>query len=140
MALPLAEQDDVAQRFDASGGHPSLLKLRILDNLGDGCYGYATSAPDLRLFWSGASLSGTIRIIFEALGGEDTVLIVNNFYGEWQCNDDFNNDILDPGLDIEDVGSQSARMEIWVASYNSGVSASGTLYISELAITHNDVP
>ena len=119
-----------------SGGDVDVGEL----DLGNSCYGYATSQPDLRLFWSGESLSGTIRIIFEALGGEDTVLIVNNFYGEWQCNDDFSNGILDPGLDIEDVGDSSARMEIWVASYDSGVSASGTLYISEFAIDHDDVP
>jgi hypothetical protein len=108
--------------------------------LGDDCYGYATSAPDLRLWWTGQSTPGTFRILFEAAGGEDTVLIVNNFYGQWQCNDDFDFGILDPGLDIEDVGDQSLRMEIWVASYDQGVSAPGTLYITELDLDHGSVP
>ncbi|HEY71127.1 MAG TPA: hypothetical protein G4O08_11145 [Anaerolineae bacterium] len=109
-------------------------------NLGPECLGYATQAPDLRLWWSGEALSGSFRILFEALGGEDTVLIVNNFYGQWQCNDDFDFGTLDPGLDIEDVDGQSARMEIWVASYEAGVGASGTLYISEFELDHDDVP
>jgi hypothetical protein len=109
-------------------------------DLGNDCFGYATSAPDLRLFWSGESLSGAIRILFEAAGGEDTVLIVNNFYGQWQCNDDYSSGILDPGLDIEDPGGPSSRIEIWVASYDRSVSASGTLYITELDLDHDDVP
>ena len=108
--------------------------------LGEDCWGYATSAPDLRLWWTGQSTPGTFRILFEAAGGEDTVLIVNNFYGQWQCNDDYDFGTLNPGMDIEDVGAQSLRMEIWVASFDMGVNAPGTLYITELDLDHDDVP
>ena len=119
-----------------SGGNVDVGAL----GLGDDCLGYASSAPDLRLWWTGQSTPGTFRILFEAAGGEDTVLIVNNFYGQWQCNDDYDFGTLNPGMDIEDVGAQSLRMEIWVASFDMGVNAPGTLYITELDLDHDDVP
>ena len=107
-------------------------------DLGPSCFGYATRPPDLRLFWSGNSLRGSIRILFQSDEGEDTILIVNSFSGDWLCNDDASG--LDPAIDIPDPSGVSGRLELWVASYSSGEYVSGMLYITELDLDHGDLP
>ena len=92
--------------------------------LGGDCQGYAISAPDFRVRWSGAS--SYLRFYVESFG--DTTLIINDPYGNWYCNDDYN------GLDPQISFSYPAEgvYDIWVGSYSSDDYMRSTLNISEL--------
>jgi hypothetical protein len=95
-------------------------------NIGSGCTGYATSAPDYRIQWSGSA--SRLRIFFVADGGQDTTLIVNDAVGNWRCNDDHTG--LDPLVEL--ANPAQGQMDIWVGSYGSDAYVSGTLYVTEL--------
>lgn len=98
--------------------------------LGGGCGGYATSAPDFRLNWSGTS--SRLRIMFVAsTAGQDATLIVNAANGTWLCNDDYGG--LNPMVEINNPSP--GQYDIWVGSYQSGQYIGGTLKITELNLT-----
>jgi serine protease Do len=98
--------------------------------LGSGCTGFATSAPDFRLRWTGTS--SRLRIMFIAsTAGQDTTLIVNTPTATWACNDDYNG--LNPM--VEFTSPAAGQYDIWIGSYSSGQYISGTLKITELNIT-----
>ncbi|MCZ7546435.1 MAG: hypothetical protein M5R40_24210 [Anaerolineae bacterium] len=97
-------------------------------NLGSGCMGYATAAPDFRVNWSGGG--SRLRFFFE--GSEDTVLLVNDPGGRWHCNDD-SAGTFNPTVTI--TSPPNGQYDIWVANYRSGVSTSGTLFITELDLS-----
>jgi hypothetical protein len=98
---------------------------------GAACTGYAATAPDLRLNWSGDS--STLRIMFEADdSSEDTTLIINTADGRWLCDDDGRSG-LDP---LVEISSPSAgQYDIWVGSYQAGEYISGKIKITELSDT-----
>ena len=98
--------------------------------LGSDCLGYAATAPDLRLQWTGDSPN--LRIFFVADGGEDTTLIVNDANGTWHCNDDSPFGGVDPLVDIP--SPPEGQYDIWVGSYEAGAYVEGTLYITEMDI------
>ncbi len=98
-------------------------------NLGGSCYGFATSAPDFRLFWSGDSSEMTVT--FTANDGGDTTLIINDPFGNWRCNDDF--DGLNPGVVIDNP--PGGQYDIWVGSYIEDSHISGTLAITEFDVS-----
>ena len=127
---------DPTSKWLIAGGDVNVSAL----NLGPECLGWATAAPDVRVFFSGESLRRALRILFVADNASgDTVLIVNDYAGNWQCNDDLSDTTYNPCSDIPDPNSGYGGMEIWVASYDTGTVA-GTLYISELDIDDHDVP
>ncbi len=98
--------------------------------LGGGCVGYATSAPDFRLNWSGSS--ARLRIFFVAsTAGQDATLIVNTANGTWMCNDDYGG----PNPMVEINNPPAGQYDIWVGSYQSGQYIGGTLKITELDLT-----
>jgi len=102
------------------------------ENLGTGCTGYASSAPDMRLEWTGST--SDLRIFFEPnQPGNDTVLIVNTPSGGWICNDDASSDTLNPMVDLQ--GYSEGQYDIWIGSYASGEYISGKLTITELNST-----
>lgn len=99
--------------------------------LGGDCVGYAASAPDVRLQWSGASQQ--LRIFFEAAAtGRDTTLIVNDPSGAWYCSDDANSSTRNPMVVL--VQPRAGQYDIWVGSYNARENIPGTLYITETGI------
>jgi hypothetical protein len=104
-------------------------------NLGQDCTGYAASAPDYRINYSGST--SNLRIFFVSDTGSDTTLIVNDATGSWLCNDDFTSGSGDPLVDI--LNPVTGQMDIWVGAYTSGDSASGTLYVTEMDLTPADV-
>jgi S1-C subfamily serine protease len=107
-----------------SGGSVDVASL----GLGAGCTGYASSAPDLRLNWSGST--SDLRIFFEPdQPGNDTVLIINTPDGRWLCNDDAYSGTLNPMLDLN--GQPQGQFDIWVASYRSGSYVQGRLTVTE---------
>lgn len=96
--------------------------------LGNACAGFAASAPDVRLHWSGTSQQ--LRIFFEAdTSGGDTTLIVNDPTGAWRCNDDASPSTRNPLVVL--TQPRAGQYDIWVGSYSMGEGISGTLYISE---------
>jgi len=105
-------------------------------DLGAGCSGYASSAPDYRLNWS--EDAAHLRILFIADGGEDTTLILSDPYGNWICNDDFSDDGFDPLVIVD--GADSGQYDIWVGSFDADEQVAGTLYITELERTPADLP
>ncbi len=103
-----------------SGGSLSVSDM----GLGFGCVGYATEQPDFILDLTDPTSS--LRIFFE--GDGDTGLVINGPGGDWHCNDDASG--LDPMVEFE--GAAAGQYDIWVSSYASGESISGTLSITEL--------
>lgn len=106
----------------ASGGSVYVPDL----DLGPGCAGHVTSAPDFEIFYQGDA--ARLRIFFVAQDGSDTTLVVNSSRGEWVCNDDsdYSRDPL-----VEFSNPSSGTYDIWVGTYGSTSTVQGTLYITE---------
>jgi hypothetical protein len=97
--------------------------------LGDECRGFASSAPDFQLNWSGESTN--LHIYFVASeAGNDATLVINNPNGSWFCNDDSPSS-LNPGITIN--LPTAGRYDVWVGAYSQGEFISGELSISELS-------
>ncbi|RTE87071.1 MULTISPECIES: serine protease [Gammaproteobacteria] len=94
-------------------------------NIGN-CYGYAATAPDVRLFWTGGSSDLFLSFIADNTS-DDTTIVINDPNGNWHCNDDLNG--LNPGVNIQ--SAPSGQYDIWVATYSSGNYFNGQLNISE---------
>ena len=104
-------------------------------NIGNGCTGYTTSAPDLRINCSGTT--SNLRIFFVADNpSDDTTLIVNDPFGAWHCNDDFSG--WNPLVDLPNLSD--GQIDIWIGSYASGEFVGGTLYITELSYDPGNLP
>ena len=101
-----------------AGGDQSLAAC-----LGGGFLGYATSAPDYDLYWSGTS--GQLTIAVES--GIDTVLLVNDPNGNWMFNDDYRT--LDAGIVISNP--LPGLYNIWVGTYEAGSIPPARLVITE---------
>jgi len=97
--------------------------------LSDECRGFASSAPDFQLNWSGEA--SNLHIYFVATeAGNDATLIINNPNGSWLCNDDSPSS-LNPSISIN--SPPAGRYDIWVGAYSQGEFISGELSISELS-------
>lgn len=110
---------------------PHMVSLRAggdisLNEIGSGCSGFITYAPDFRFNWNG---NGSLNINISVLSKADTTLLVNGPNGEWYCDDDSGED----NNPLITLGSVSGRYEIWVGTYSSGDSQSAVLSISELS-------
>ena len=99
--------------------------------LGGDCVGHASSAPDVQLYWRGASDELSILFVADE-EHDDTALVVNLPDGTWACNDDAADGLLDPLIVIEPP--QEGRYDIWVGSYEPDPDPLiwGQLGISEL--------
>ena len=98
-------------------------------NLGSACTGYAASAPDFRINWSGNTNSLHFYFIAD-ISGEDTTLLVNGADGQWHCNDDAHSTTLNPGISLGSV--PAGIYDIWIGSYSEDEWISGELNISEI--------
>lgn len=97
----------------------------------EACTGYASSAPDYRLHWSGTT--GTLSFLFEADDSDDdTVLIISTPNTDWLCDDD-SYTALNPLIEISNP--EEGQYDIWVGTYESGEFVGGTLRISEMPAT-----
>lgn len=136
LAAQLAPGGDMANfgsRMVSPGFTPDPMEISVVSggsvdisslDIGIGCVGYATEQPDYILNLSDASTQ--LSIFFE--GDGDTGLVINAPDGTWHCNDDAVG--LDPMVTFD--GARSGQYDIWVASYSSSESISGTLSITEL--------
>ena len=98
---------------------------------GRGCLGYTSTAPTVRLHWSGSS--NWLRISFES-SSDTTLIVYDPLHSVWLCNDDDSNNNRNPAITITD--SSEGLYDIWVASY-SRQAARGGLTITE--ITERDL-
>lgn len=94
---------------------------------GSECRGYASTAPDFKLNWSGDS--SRLQIYFVSDDGSDATLIINSTDGDWLCNDDAGG-TLNPGITLTDPAE--GRYDIWVGAYSQGEFIGGQLHITEL--------
>jgi len=115
----------------ASGGSVDISAA----NLGADCRGFATASPDYRVVLSGSV--ARLRIFFVSDG--DTTLAVNAADGTWHCNDDF---IAQSNYNpmVEFTNAPGGQYDIWVGSFNTGTSTSGTLYVTEQDFTPANPP
>jgi len=97
--------------------------------LGDGCRGFATSAPDYSVRYT-ADDRALLRLYFLASDDGDATMIINDPEGQWLCSDDWDGTTRDPGIDITEP--QSGRYDIWVGSFVSGTTVDGVLHVTEL--------
>ncbi|MDD3876353.1 MAG: hypothetical protein PHT69_07005 [Bacteroidales bacterium] len=99
-------------------------------NLGTGCTGFASKAPDVKLNWTGST--SNLRVHFKANDeSKDATLIINTPNGTWIGNDDTRSECKNPMLRLNEYGA--GRYDIWVGSYSSGDYISGVLTISEIS-------
>lgn len=98
--------------------------------LGGGCSGYATSAPTFRLNYTSGAFP-TLRFYF--VGNADATMVVNTPGGSYFCVDD-SFGTLHPTMDFN--SPSSGAYDIWIGSYASNTSVSGTLYITESTANH----
>ncbi|NLX11095.1 MAG: SH3 domain-containing protein [Chloroflexi bacterium] len=98
--------------------------------LGGGCTGYTSSAPSFSLNYTAGAFP-LLRFYF--IGGGDTSLIINTPGGSYFCVDD-SFGTLNPTIDFNSPAS--GRYDVWVATFNSGGSIGGTLYVTENSANH----
>ena len=99
--------------------------------LGSSCSGFATAAPDLRINFGGGG-SSLLRAYFVGSNG-DTTLIVNDPSGNFYCFDD-SFGTVNPTIDFNNPAG--GTYDIWIGSYASGTTVSGTLYLTEASGNH----
>ena len=95
--------------------------------IGNGCRGFISNAPDLRLVYEAGQ---SLPLILSVRADADTTLVVNAPDGRFYCDDDGGNSGLNPSLRFERPAS--GRYEIWVGTYSSGRLEKAELKISEL--------
>jgi hypothetical protein len=101
-----------------------------VSNVIDGCSGYISNAPDVRLTFSANSSADAYPLYIYAKASGDTTLVINAPDGNWYCNDDGSEGtnplvVFGPAM--------SGDYEIWIGSYDQGEYHDATLEISELS-------
>jgi hypothetical protein len=92
------------------------------------CTGYVSSAPDFRLHLSNPSES--LQLLFIADDStKDATLLVKIPGGGWICNDDINDDDMNPLIFIDDP--QPGQYDVWCGSFAQGQYIDGRLIVSD---------
>lgn len=92
----------------------------------NGCRGFVSRAPDVRLVFE----PGSLPLIISANSSADTTLLINTPDGRWYCDDDGGQGGLNPAIRFNNP--RGGRYEIWIGSYRSGVNSRAQLHISEV--------
>jgi hypothetical protein len=139
LATPAAAQDvNAAPNYgtlDLDAGFDNDPRVIAVQSGGDldatrianGCRGFISNAPDLRLTYNAGS---TLPLILSVRSDADTTLVVNAPDGSWYCDDDGGNTGLNPSVVFS--RPMSGRYEIWVGTYGSASLQKAELRISEL--------
>ncbi|MBV9593141.1 MAG: hypothetical protein JO147_04995 [Actinobacteria bacterium] len=92
--------------------------------LGGSCRGFSSAAPSLKINYGGSG--SLLRLYFVGANG-DPAMVVYDPYGNFYCVDD-SFGTVNPTIDFNNpaVGSY----EIWIASYASNATLSGTFYVT----------
>jgi len=88
------------------------------------CTGWISDAPDFRVTYS----AGRLPLVFRAVSGTDTTLIVNDPNGNWACDDDSFGD-GDPQVVFRRPAS--GVYDVWVGTFNRGGTARAVLGVTE---------
>ena len=120
--------------LNLSGGFqpdPQVVPLRAggdlaASSISDGCTGFITRAPDVRLNYT----PGSLPLIISVASGADTTLVVNGPDGRWYCDDDSGTRGLNPMVRFNRPAQ--GRYEIWVGTLSSGSTEAANLHVSEL--------
>jgi hypothetical protein len=88
-------------------------------------FGYVAEAPDLDFYYEG---DGTRTLYFYVASEKDAILLVNDPYGTWSCDDDSYGD--DNPL-VVIPNAEPGLYNLWVGTYGGG-EGPATLWISEL--------
>lgn len=94
------------------------------------CSGYISEDPDVRLTYTADDAPNALPLFISARADGDTVLVVNAPDGRWYCNDDGQNEGVNPSIVFGPA--QSGDYEIWVGSFEEGEFHEAQLDISEL--------
>ena len=99
--------------------------------LGAGCTGYAATAADFRMHWSGAPPELRIFFVADGIlpGPGDATLLVRFPDGSWACNDDADHTTRNPMVALHDP--VPGQYDIWVGTLWANEALSGTLYVTE---------
>jgi len=97
--------------------------------LGDGCTGYISENPILTVDWSGET--DFVDVFFYS--EHDPVLVIQTPDGEYLCNDDASDALLDPQIKLE--SPEPGRYNFWVGSFDEGQLIPGILVLT----TRSDV-
>lgn len=95
----------------------------------DGCNGYISDAPDVRLNFTTDESPSAFPLYIYATSDEDTTLLINAPDGSWYCNDDGNSG-TNPSVVFGPA--MAGDYEIWVGSYDEGTYHEAKVGISEL--------
>ena len=101
--------------------------------MGDGCLGYVTAAPDLKVEYTNDSGSGLLRFYFVVQGTGDATMIVNPWNGQWSCNDDSYGG-TNPTVSFNNPGG--GEYDIWIGTAGSPMSWHGQVFITEIDQNH----
>lgn len=94
----------------------------------NGCRGFISNRPDVRLHYTNAG--GSLPLIISVAAAGDTTLVINGPDGRWYCDDDGGNA---DNPSVRFPRPQTGRYEIWIGTYSSGRSEAARLHISEVS-------
>jgi hypothetical protein len=92
--------------------------------LGPKCRGFVSAAPVVSVNWTGAA--EFVEVFF--VSDDDPTLVVLTPDGQVLCNDDANDHLLDPVIEINNPAEGQYR--IWVGSFNEGHLLPGILVLT----------
>jgi serine protease Do len=92
--------------------------------LGEDCVGYISEQPTLLVNWSGET--DFVKAFFYS--DHDPVLVIQTPAGDYLCNDDANDLLLDPVIQIDHPATGEYRL--WVGSYDPGQLLPGVLVLT----------
>lgn len=101
--------------------------------ISDGCRGYISNAPDVRLNYGQGS--GALPLIIGAMSDSDTTLVINGPDGSWYCDDDRGGGV-NPLIRFNQPAA--GQYDIWVGTYASSDLRPARLLITELESTLAD--
>jgi hypothetical protein len=93
-------------------------------DLGEGCSGYVNAAPALTLDWEGEADFAE----FFYLSDHDPVMVIETPSGEFLCNDDANEQLLDPVIELPNP--EQGVYNVWVGTFDEGQRFPGILVIT----------
>jgi hypothetical protein len=96
-----------------------------ISNCGIGAWGWVARRPDYRVQYS---TSGASALTFIIQSNVDTVLLVNDPFGNWYFDDDGG---VDLGAQLRIAKAPAGQYDVWIGSYNRGSGIPATLQISE---------
>ncbi len=119
----------------AGGGHnpQNVSQLGYSDSVdGTRCVGFVARSPDFRFNYTQGAFP-FLRFYVQTTNGADAMLLINDPYGNWRCNDDSHGTLM-PSIDFRNPAS--GQYDVWIGTYDGSSYNPGNLYITELEGNH----